>query len=130
MKNNEYITKDINPEQLLNILNEYYSIKERRDIIFNYDLKVIYNDTNLGINIQFYTEMFIKGDKVKVPLKDEDIFEPLNNIANNNHLDLIELNYLGHVRKVGYYTDEDTPIFEGVRLIMKKKNKIKKKIKD
>ena len=130
MDNQEIITKDLKPNELLNLLNNYYSLKERRDFNFNYETKIIDDGASLGIDLKIYTEVFILGKNIKVYLNNDDLFEVLNIWAYNNCLKLLNFNYLGHVKNVGYYFDEPAPVFEGIRLFMKKRGITKKKIKD
>ena len=130
MDNQEIITKDLKPNELLNFLGNYYSIKERRDHSFDYDAKITDDGVNLGVDLKIYTEVFIIGKKIKIILADKDIFEVLNVWAYNNDLKLLNFKYLGHVRNIGYYFNEPTPVFEGVRLFMKKRDKTRKKLKD
>ena len=130
MDNQELSIKDINQNELLNFLSNYYSIKERRDFHFNYETKIIDDGVSFGIDLKIYTEVFILGKKIKIYLSKNDIFEVLNILAYNNGFKLINFKYLGTVKNVGYYLCEPTPVFEGVRLTMKKIDKTKIRIKD
>ena len=64
MDNQEIITKDLKPNELLNYLNNYYSLKERRDFNFNYETKIIDDGASLGIDLKIYTEVFILGKNI------------------------------------------------------------------
>ena len=117
--NNIILTK----EEFLNTLSIYYSIKERRDLIVKDNLKIKYIKGMEEIDIKLYIDMYIKGDKITIFLNKKDIMEALVAYINNLGYELIDFKYMGGVRHTGYYVEENTPIFEGVNIQVKEKDK-------
>lgn len=111
--------------KLMSLLEEYYSIKERRNVYFTYDLGVKYTDIGKIPELKIYFDTYIMGDHIRVQATDDEIKEVLDNYANNLGFELVSFKYCGGVRNMGYAFEEDSPYFEGMALNMKKKSKTK-----
>ena len=121
MLNNNY--KDITTKELLNILSDYYSPIYRRNIVMNKNILISNND---DLKLQIYFEHYTPYGKMQIIyLSELDIKTCLSKYANMLGYSLDSYKYLGGIRHVGYFTDEDTPYFEGIRLYLKEKNKVK-----
>ncbi len=124
MNNN---TNTINKEKLLSLLSEYISVKERRNIKINFEDNIIYGDLCPTLQVKFYEERYINGEQIRVYMKEEEIKEALTNYTKNLGRELEEYKYDGGVRLLGYFSEEDTAIFQGVILYFKDKKYTKKR---
>lgn len=122
MENNTLIIKDIRTNEFLHNLSEYYSKIYQRNIAFKANIRIQTND-ELKLNIYFekYSERIIQV----VNLTDGDIQKYLTIYASDLGYSLDNYKYIGGIRHTGYFTNEDTPYFEGIRLYLKEKVKTK-----
>ena len=119
------VNEMLNEEQFMKTLTNYYSIKLREEAHFVMDLGVKYTDISVIPDIKIYYEKYIMGEHIRVLVKECEIQEALINYANYHGYDLLSFNYYGNVRRVGLYDNEDTPMFQGVVLHMKKKGNVR-----
>lgn len=124
MSNTLFINEEINLQQFMDIISRYYSIKMRQDVKFESELEVKYDSVSVYPELNIYYVSYIRGEKIRTLLKYEELFEPLNNYAKRQGLELINFEYNGGVRKMGL--DEDTPYLNGVCLHMKECKLIKR----
>ena len=68
MTNEIIINEEINQKEFFKILNEYYSIKERKDIEFIYELGLKYDDITVHPELKIYYEDYIAGEKIRYAL--------------------------------------------------------------
>lgn len=129
MKKDDLIVYEINTDNFLKIIGKYYSDIYHKNILVNYDI-VIVNDDKLDLKI-YFKRINSRGISL-ITLNYDDILLPLRKYANSLDYELDGFKYCGGIRHVGYYIDEDTPHFDGVRLYLKEKKQefVKKKIKD
>ena len=127
MDNQSFITKDIPTDTFLKIIGKYYSDIYHKNILINYNIRI---DDNDKLDLKIYFEKYNSRGINIITLNYNDIFIPLKKYADSSGYELNSFKYCGGIRHVGYFTDEDTPYFAGIRLFMKEKNKLKKKIKD
>ncbi len=118
---NDIIAEPIDKDKLSMMLSEYISLKERRYLIVNQELSIKENEIGVYPNIKFYFETFIMGEKIKTYIDEATITKMLSNYATNKGYEYISHKYIGTVRKVGYYTEENIPIVEGILLSLKEK---------
>ncbi len=79
------------------------------------------------IDINFYLTEKISEDKErKTCLTSYDLDDVLKNYLKDTNYELLSYKYSGGIRRVGYFIDENTPIFEGIELLVKEK--VKKRI--
>lgn len=78
------------------------------------------------LTIKFYYERYIKDSKITVFIKESEIRLILENYLNSLGYTLVNYSYIGNIRHTGYFVDNDTPFFEGVKIIYNK-NKIQKR---
>lgn len=119
--------KPITDKEFMNILNTYYSIKERKDIKLRLELGIKYDDISMSPNIKIFYDSYIQGQLVSIPVTEEEITEALSSYAKNLGYQLSSFQYVGGVQRMGMYHDEDKPIFAGVILNLKDKVKTRKK---
>ena len=122
MQNENLMIKDISTDEFITILSEYYSEILHQDIKVKYNVRIIWND-NLSLNVFFEKRSY--GDRRTINLTDEDIKKCLEVHANALGYTLNNYKYIGGIRHVGYFTEENAPHFEGVRLYLKEKCKTK-----
>ena len=116
----------INKEDLLRMLGEYYSIKERRDLIIKYDIKIKYINGSYLIDVLFYTDIYIKGQKITIFLNNNDIYEVLSNYTKNKGYILDSYKYIGGIENNNKYINDTLPYFNGIELYVKNKTLVRK----
>ena len=124
MKDTIYDT--IDGDKFIEMLSLDVSLDMKDDVIVQKELDIKYVNGLMSPNIRFYFDRYICGDKITVYLNNKDISRVLGNYASKQGCTLSGYKYIGGVRKVGYFVNENQPFFEGVVLEMKK---VKKKIK-
>jgi len=117
----------LNKEELLNYLSEYYSMLYRKEITVQEE-HYVEDEYKVGLKIFFYDKVL--DNKVKKVLSDNEIETALHEYAYKLDLDLVKFQYLGYVRHVGYYTEEESAIFQGVKLYLAKRSKKRVKALD
>ena len=117
----------LDKEKLLNYLSEYYSMLYRKDIIVQ-EKHYVRDEYKVGLEIFFYDKVL--DNKVKKVLSDNDIETALREYAYRLDLDLVKFQYMGYVRHVGYFTEEESAIFNGVKLYLNKKSKTRTRTLD
>lgn len=122
MENNTLIIKDIRTNEFLHNLSEYYSKIYQRNIVFKANVRIQAND-ELKLNIYF--EKYTNRSIQVVNLTDGDIQKYLTIYASDLGYTLDNYKYIGGIHKTGYFVDEDTPHFDGIRLYLKEKAKTK-----
>ncbi len=115
----------ISRNDLLQMLSEYYSIKERRDLEVKDSLKIRYVKGEKIVDIKFYAEIYIRGVKFDIFLKDKDIREVLYNYAKNMGYILESYGYISNVKERKNSFGDVIPEFEGVMLYMHEKEKVR-----
>ena len=115
----------IKADEFMEYITNYYSIKERRPLKFYYQFDINDDGVTKTPNISIFHSCFIMGEKITVKLHEEDILEPLTVYAKAEGYELISYKYVGGIHNVGYFTDNEIPVFEGVMLTAKKLNKTK-----
>ena len=117
----------INKNELLRLLSQYYSDMLGKDITVLDEVSVKYIQGLKNINLRlFYEEIIGDGKKITF-IYANDICNCLEAYADKNNLTFICFKYIGNIRNVGYYIDEDTAIFEGIEATFEEK--CKKRIK-
>ncbi len=118
--------KTIIKDEFLNILSEYFTNTLEKEVTVYDNPKVIYTDTDKLIDLQLYHLYFFDKNRttirIETPISDFEVSEVLNEYAHKMGYELDRFQYIGHVRNVGYYTDEDTVVFEGVKLYLNEPN--------
>lgn len=132
--NNNIIQSDMDRDSFLHLLSDYFSKKNDKKIDVKMDLTLEYKKID---NIDNYYDSIIKIDffyleeykQKRIHLNKNDLEEALSYYINQKDCLFDSFKYVGGVRHVGYYVEEDTPCFEGIRVYMKEKKDIKKMIK-
>ena len=96
-------------EQMVSlIIKDYYKKVQNVDAFVVKDLKLVNHDLVLNIYV------IIKGRETQLTRnKLEEIFKWYLDI---HGLDFVDFRYIGNIRKAGYFVDEDTPVFQGIKL--------------
>ena len=131
---NNVIQTDIDRNSFLHLLSDYFSKKNDKKTDVKMDLTLEYKKID---NIDKYYDSIIKIDffyieesnHKRIYLNKNDLEEALSYYVNQKDCLFDSFKYVGGIRHVGYYVDEDTPYFEGIRVFLKEKNDIKKMIK-
>ena len=115
-----FVTEVIDSDKFIKMLSEAVSLDIRDDVIVQMKLDTKYRNGMLEPNVIFFFDRYICGDKITVYLKYSDIFNVLSIYAYNNGYTLYNFKYVGGVRKVGYFVNENQPYFDGVQVEMAK----------
>ena len=104
----ETSTMNLSEHMVSMIIKDYYKKVQNVDAFVVKDLKLVNHDLVLNIYV------IIKGHETMLT-RDE-----LSNIfkwyLNSHGLDFVDFRYIGTIRKVGYFVEEDTPVFQGIQL--------------
>ena len=76
-----------------------------------------------NIDLRFY---LVENDR-NILLTEGDLRNVFQHYLNPCDLELDDFKYIGHIRRVGYFVDEDTPVFQGIQLQTHSKKKEYKK---
>ena len=111
------------------IAEEFFSLILDGNIKVTKSMKLINNDN--GIDLRFY---LVREDGFGQTEECELTYEDISNVINYSLKDTPEeldfFQYIGFVRRVGYFVDENTPIFEGFMVHTKDKDLALKMKKD
>lgn len=113
-------SKDLSKEEFLGVVSKYYSEKEEKDIDLQVELSITYGLISMAPDLKLYYQ---NQNNFRVYVLEDDIAEALHKYAEDNNTTLDSYKYMGGVRKMGMFTDEDTPFFNGVRLYVKDREK-------
>ena len=117
-----YLTPDEVDQAILN----YYGT----DKVLTEELSI--KDNNPQLVFKIIERVDVDGAKKEhvAKVSFEDLKESLSQYIDFYNYDLVDFKYMGGVRRVGYFRDSDTPYYEGIKLIVKPKEKtlIKKNI--
>lgn len=111
----------LNKDDVKRIIVEYYSKGNELSVYEELSL------CNGNPDLKLYLVEHLNNKEInRILLTIEDIKEVLNNYANSNNHELLDFKYIGGVHTVGYTFNEDTPHYDGIRLIVKEKYQDKK----
>lgn len=108
----ENIVIDLNPNKVNIALLTYL---KKTNVNIKYELTL--NNDNL--NIIFYLDDGINKEVISY----QDLENALKNYIYRNDYEFKEFKYIGGIHKTGYYFDEDTPHYDGIKVYLKKKEK-------
>jgi len=115
-------TKDLSEKEFLDILSSYYSKICNQNITIKYNIRITAND-NLSLSV-FYEKYTSRSAHI-IELNDSDINKCFSDYADNLGYALNHYKYIGGINHTGYFTSENTPHFDGIRLYLKEKCKRK-----
>lgn len=126
---NNYI--ELSKDELLNILKNYMSkiygkevsVIERHSIVYG-------SEKTIKLELLYVYSSYTKTSTIRLEyeIKEDDVKEALKEFLFNKGLEFDSYSYLGYIRNVGYFCDEDEAIFEGIRVYYKEKE-LKKVLK-
>lgn len=114
--------KTINEEEFLEIMSNYVSDIIGRKLTVKMELDVQYDTFSMSPLIKLYVKTFNRP----VYLHDNNINTALNKYADSLGYALKGYKFMGGVRRMGMFVDEDTPYFDGIELYMIKKENVLK----
>ncbi len=116
-------TITLTPDEVNQAIIEYFGSKK------NYRISVkeqVYIDFYGQQQINFYLTEHLDYDGIKKDIKcmltEGDIKNALSAYVDFYSYELIDFKYIGGIHRTGYYFDEDTPYYEGIKLNVKQKN--------
>ena len=109
-------------EDIYKLIVSYYG-KGRKDIV---DAKKEMGISDHQIDLHFYLIEYFEGKEFDTMLTEGDLSNVFSDYLDPYGKDLVDFKYMGNIRRVGYFTDEDKPIFQGVQLNTKEKVKTRK----
>ena len=135
MERNVDITMELNVEEFLQMLNNYYSKKLNKEVkitekhavkyqSYGYGIYDEYTEAVVDLKLSFVEESLVNGIKTKITtvLDQSDIEEAIRDFVSNTEYEFVSYKYLGGVRLVGYFRDEyEEAHFEGIKVNLKEK---------
>ncbi len=114
--------KKISKEEFLDIMSNYISNIANRNLAVEMELGVEYGAISMSPLIKLY----VKEINRVIYLHENNINTALNEYADNLGYTLYDYKFIGGVRRMGIFVDEDTPYFDGIDLQLIKKNSVLK----
>ncbi|MBQ3307300.1 MAG: hypothetical protein IJG68_03800 [Bacilli bacterium] len=116
----------MNPDEVNQAIINFYS--EGKDYKVTVETELLLNDEPeiTFYRIDHYNDDGIKKD-VATKLTDADLKYIFNNMLKQTNYEVQDFKYIGGVHRVGYYFDQDTPYFEGIKIEVKEKELSKQK---
>ena len=121
MEEENYIIKNLEKDELISILAKYCEETLHANIK-GCNTRINW-DESLSLNIYF--EKYGYGSTYIICVNDNDIYNCLDNYANDIGLNLVNLKYLGEMKEDKYNYHKSSPSFKGIRLYLKEKTKTK-----
>ena len=135
MERNVDITMELNVEEFLQMLNNYYSKKLNKEVKFTenhsvkhqsygYGIYDEYTEAVVDLKVSFVEESLVNGIKTKITtvLDQSDIEEAIRDFVSNTEYEFVSYKYLGGFRMAGYFRDEyEEAYFEGIKVNLKEK---------
>lgn len=110
--------KIITEKELFEIITTFYSNEDEKDIHIEKSLQIINGELSLTL--------YLVKDNNKYIITHEDLEYVFKFYLHSCGLEYDSFRFIGNIRRPGYYIDEETPIFEGVKLSYYENNKTKK----
>ena len=124
--NNNTSAINLTPEEVDQAIVDYF--EEIKDYRVSVKEELSLHQDKL--DLKFYLIEHLDHDKIeKKLLTEEDLKNALNNYISFYNYELLDFKYIGGIHRTGYYFDKDTPHYDGIKLIVKTKNKEKSLIK-
>ena len=124
--NNNTSAINLTPEEVDQAIVDYF--EEIKDYRVSVKEELSLHQDKL--DLKFYLIEHLDHDKIeKKLLTEEDLKNALNNYISFYNYKLLDFKYIGGIHRTGYYFDKDTPHYDGIKLIVKTKNKEKSLIK-
>lgn len=115
--------KDLSVDEVHETITNYYGEGKLYQVESTHELS-LYNN---HLDIHFYLLETFDIDGVehttKTMLTEGDLRNVFQDYAEKADYDLVDFKYIGGIRKVGYFVDEDTPHFDGIELNVKPREK-------
>jgi len=108
----------INEDNLFEIIKTFYSNDESKDIHVEKLLRIVDDELSLTL--------YLVKDDNKFVITREDLEYVFKFYLHSCGLEYLDFRFVGNIRRPGYFTDEEKPIFEGVKLFYVDKEKTKK----
>ena len=134
--NQVFLTK----KQVIELIKEYFHKHGDKDVEVNIILELSSNTSGIGTYEKTEDDIIITFEVTKTEeinntiikticnLQLEDLNEIFKSYEHQEGFEYDSFLYVGGIRHVGYFVDEDTPIFEGILLNYREKS-LKKKLK-
>ena len=125
------LTMDISDKEIIEILQKYYSNKFGSEVKVESKLGIKYVNTVDGCivsrpDIEFYIFDKNGNQSITSPLTKYDIKEALNDYVSSLGYSFESFKYIGGIRHIGQFIDDDTPYFEGIKVYYREKSMHKK----
>ncbi len=106
----------LNETELKKAILDYYFGHEPENIDVVKELKIVDDEIVITFSMVEYADDDRLDIVNKIDLTDEDLKAVYGSYLGKRNYNLESSLFMGGIRNVGYYTDEATPIFEGVQL--------------
>ncbi len=107
----------ITEADIYKLIINYYG-ENRKDKI---DAKKEIGISNNQIDLHFFLVEHIGEKDINTMLTEGDLSNVFRDYLEFYGRDLIDFKYIGNIRRVGYFTDEERPVFQGIELNTRQK---------
>ncbi len=114
---------ELSKDEVLDLITSYYGEDKEYDVTTRMDLSLEKDQ----INIKFSIVENFDGITNIIRLTEGDLENVFKDYLSNTNYDFVDFKYVGGIRRVGYFVDENTPYFEGIEIRVKPKEKVLKK---
>ena len=124
--NNECDEINLSEPEVFSAIEKYYAQFDEK-VKAKKNLRIVNGDLSLDF---FKVQEFIGKKDIKIietRLSEDDLRYIFEYYLKDSNYNLVDYKYIGGIRKVGYFVDEDTPYFEGIKLYIKGREKTKQK---
>ena len=106
---------ELSEEEVKSEIKKYY---KKENVSLEVERELILESNNLILHF-YLVEKENNEEKRRVLLTQGDLKNVFENYLDGSSYDLVDFKYIGGVRKVGYFIDEETPYFSGIQLQLK-----------
>ena len=121
-------TKFLDENEVNAAIKKYYNQEEDNNIESSVDRELFMEDGELVCNF-YLKDHYKKENRTSyLLLSYTDLIEVFDYYLKDSGYELEGFQYVGGIRHVGYFVDEDTPFFTGIQLYVNEKS-VKKRFK-
>ena len=115
--------KDLSVDEVHEAIAGYYGEGKSYQVEATHELSL--SNNHLDIHFFLLETFDVNGIEhtTKTMLTEGDLKNVFQDYAEKADYDLVNFKYIGGIRKVGYFVDEDTPHFDGIELSVKPREK-------
>ncbi len=123
--NGEYDEMNLSEAEVFSAIEKYYAQFDEK-VKAKKNLRIVNGELSLDF---FKVHEFIGKKDIKIietRLSEDDLRYIFEYYLKDTNYNLVDYKYIDGIRRVGYFVDEDTPHFDGIKLYIKGREKIRK----